>query len=148
MFLNSLSKSLQVIDTVLYLSFLGVGIYFIYDSDIIQKFQLKRTNFAEYEEILTELPTLLTHIQYNFDAKYAWTHLKYGKDFNISFKISGSNRETNSTEGSNSLGGNTLKVNFEIRKEHSKHRDLWTTSNPETRQVNLFLNTKSKALKE
>ena len=145
--MNSLSKSLQVIDTVMYLSFLGVGIYFIYDSDIIQQFQLKRTNFAEYEETLTELPTLLTHLQYNFDAKYAWTHLKYGKDFNISIKISGSNRETNLTEGSNSLG-NTLKVNFEIRKEHSKHRDPWTTSNPETRQVNLFSKIKSKTFNE
>ena len=144
--MNSLSKSLQVIDTVMYLSFLGVGICFIYDSDIIQQFQLKRTNFAEYEEILTELPTLLTHIQYNFDAKYAWTHLKYGKDFK-SIKISGSNRETNLTEGSNSLG-NTLRVNFEIRKEHSKHRDPWTTSNPETRQVNLFSKIKSKTFNE
>ena len=61
-----------------YLTLVCVGLYFVYQGDVLQKFQLKRTNFAEYEEEITELPTIFAWLSpYDGD-------LILGDNFNLS----------------------------------------------------------------
>ena len=55
----------QVIDVFLYSGFLVLGCYFIKEGKVWEKFQQKRTNFAEFSENVTELPTVLTLIAYS-----------------------------------------------------------------------------------
>ena len=79
-----MNRIFQVIDTVVFWFFLFLGVYLIYVGEVIQKFQLTRANFAEYEEEIAEFPTLLTYIQYDLDhISSNWTYLEYGKDFNF-----------------------------------------------------------------
>ena len=51
------------LESIVYFLLLGMGIYFIYDGGLVQKFQLGRTNFALYEEPVSELPTIVTFMK-------------------------------------------------------------------------------------
>ena len=69
----------------------------------------KRTNFVEFHEPITELPTIITYIDSLERGQF-----KYGKDFNISFE----HKETsyipaNLTFGENEVNGSPLRVDFE-----------------------------------
>ena len=69
---------LPLFDNFLYFCLLGLGVYFIYMGDVIPRFWLGRTNFAQYDEALTELPiiaTYVTNVPVNFTIR---------KDFNLS----------------------------------------------------------------
>ena len=76
---------------------------FIYQGDVLQRFQLKRTNFAEYEEETTELPTIQTWLGFG--------NLTFGQDYNISYTQHGSSQSRVLSQGHNMIG--TLKVKFE-----------------------------------
>ena len=52
----------SITDSFLYCFLFGLGCYFIYQGQVVQKFTLGRTNFAEFDEELTEFPTLVTFI--------------------------------------------------------------------------------------
>ena len=41
-----------------------IGFYLIFSGDVIERFSLKRTNFAEYSENVSELPTIQSRIAY------------------------------------------------------------------------------------
>ena len=71
---------LKLVGRGTYLILLILGIYFIYQGEVIPKYELKRTSFTEYIENATELPTILTQVIYRDNS--SWT---YGKDFNISY---------------------------------------------------------------
>ena len=45
---------------VVYFSLLCLGILFIYYEDIVQRFKTGRTNFAQYSENMTEMPSMVT----------------------------------------------------------------------------------------
>ena len=66
-----------------YFVFLAIGCYFIFQGDVLSKFSLKRTSFAEYNELITEHPTILTKAIHNDNRTWI-----YGKDFNITYKNS------------------------------------------------------------
>ena len=84
-----------------YFLFLVLGCYFINQGDVLTKFNLGRTSFAEYRELMTEQPTIMMKI-FN---KYG-QNTTYGKDFNISYKHCGANcMWTNLTKGQNSISG-------------------------------------------
>ena len=68
-----------LLDWSVYLGLLIIGIYFIHEAEVLQRYQLRRTNYAEYEEPISELPTIVAY----FEPDY----LKYGKDFNISYLV-------------------------------------------------------------
>ena len=73
---------LKVAHAVVYLILLGVGIYFIEQGDIVEKFSERKTNFAEtLGGQITELPTIVTLIE------PLHGDLKLGVDFNISYAI-------------------------------------------------------------
>ena len=126
----------HVIDTVVFWFFLFLGVYLIYVGEVIQKFQLTRANFAEYEEEIAEFPTLLTYIQYDLGSISSnWTYLEYGKDFNFRFRIGKGNMKALAI-GENSFEGSSIKVDLKEQIEFSKDMDKWMSRSPETRQVN------------
>ena len=109
------SKRMEVFlfDVVIYISFLSLGIYFIKQGEVPEKYLLKRTNFAEYLEPVTELPTISTWIQTEFMED---SILEYGRDYRIEYFVAGENNET-LTELE--IGNNTVKNtvwNLEIKK--------------------------------
>ena len=69
-----------VFDKIFYLAMLGLGIYFIVDGDVIDKFQSKRTNFAISEEDLSELPTITAAVHPLKEE------FKYERDFVILYR--------------------------------------------------------------
>ena len=73
----------ECLDTLLYAALSVVGFYLIYAGDVKEKFKIKRTNFAEYVEDITEIPTILTYIDGN-----SVTELGYGTNFSLSMKVS------------------------------------------------------------
>ena len=106
----------HILDKLIYSAFLLLACYFIYMGDVLDKFRSKRTNFAEYLEPVTELPTITTYIQ-STDQGF----LLYGKDFNISYgvyidkdKNGGKShlKHKNLTIGVNKIEGGPLKVMF------------------------------------
>ena len=73
----------------------------------MEKYRSRRTSYAEYDEEIVELPTMVTYIDKNIRNQF-----KYGKDFNISF--GGMSTTKNLTDGENIIDGDSgLKVDFE-----------------------------------
>ena len=70
---------LKILDFLIYAGFSFLGCYFIIEGDVVEKYQSKRTNFAEYLEKVTELPSITTYIHSSYEA------FQYGLDFNISY---------------------------------------------------------------
>ena len=96
----------QCLDTLLYAALSIVGFYLIYAGDVIEKFKIERTNFAEYVENITEIPTILTYIDGN-----GGTELGYGTNFSLSMKVSKMRQEKYLANGSNWFGA--LEFGFE-----------------------------------
>ena len=98
-----------IVHYVVYLALLCLGIYFINASNIIQKFKQHRTNFAEYGEEISELPSIVAFTEYSRPDNA----LEYGKDFNLTYQsIESWENElvgTNLTKGFNFLD-NGLKI--------------------------------------
>ena len=69
---------LSLFDNLLCFCLLGLGVYFIYMGDVIPRFWLGRTNFAQYDEALTELPIIATYVT-NVPVSFT-----IRKDFNLS----------------------------------------------------------------
>ena len=69
---------------LLYLGLFSLGIYFIYQGRVIQRYISRVKNFAKYYEdnTVTEFPTVLTYIDSPVEKQ-----LKYGTDFNISWTV-------------------------------------------------------------
>ena len=92
-----------IVHYVVYLALLYLGIYFINASNIIQKFKQHRTNFAEYGEEISELPSIVAFTEYSRPDNA----LEYGKDFNLTYQsIESWEKElvgTNLTKGFNFL---------------------------------------------
>ena len=110
----STKSAFQVIEASI--AFLCLGWFFIYQGEVWQRFNLRRTNFAKYDEEITELPTVYTTVgNLNYNAKF-------GNDFKISFEeydaISYRDvglRATNLSIGNNTVGYSQLVVNLEQR---------------------------------
>ena len=77
---------LLLLQRMVYLAMLVLGFYFIYQGGVVQRFLLKRTNFAIHEAPFTELPTIVIWI-YPMNASF-------GEDFKLYFSsIAGSDNE-------------------------------------------------------
>ena len=90
-------KVIQILDVFFYLVLLGVGIYFIDQGKVFEKYVTKRTDFYQFNEPVSEFPTINTNI-FPFNTS---TYI-LGKDFNIAFGIHGM-VATNLTIGVNSI---------------------------------------------
>ena len=106
------------IDWLGYIGLLSVGIYFILEAEVLQRYQLGRTNFAEYEESISERPTIVTYFEPGS------THLKYGVDYNISYQVYSQVQEPNVqefnlTHGQNQVAGEGVFDFEEIKNYNS-----------------------------
>ena len=93
---------------------LGLGIYFIYQGQVLQKIYLERTNFAVFREHIFELPTTYIEIYYGTN-NISNNDLKLGRDFEIQFKtgsVALSLDGINLTLGTNQIKDSDLKVNL------------------------------------
>ena len=103
---------IQIIDRLTYLALSILGLYFIVEGNVIQNFRSGKTNFAQYSEPVTEIPTILTFIDSTKQRQY-----KYGIDFKISVGewISNYNEgvSTNLTFGGNPISESPLIIEFE-----------------------------------
>ena len=117
-----LNQTIQIVGQFMYIAFLCLGIYFIYEGNVVQRFQMKRTNFAESNERINELPTILAEIEYIYP--YPDNLMIYGTDFNISYQAVGSeekiDKQINLTLGENTLSNSELIINFEQQSEFAK----------------------------
>ena len=111
-----LNDYIRFIGYFVYLAMLCLGIYFINEGSVLERFQMKRTNFAESNERVNELPTILANIEYQYP--YPNALLDYGIDFNISYQVFGSAAAVNLTSGRNSLIESELIVDFEKQSEY------------------------------
>ena len=94
-----------LVDNVFYFTLLGIGFYFIYKGDVIQRYQLGRTDIYTYKEPMVEMPSFVTYITKK-------PFLRIGVDFNVSFSVSNS-QETILYTGKNLVIGTELIIDFQ-----------------------------------
>ena len=100
-----------LIDKVILACLLILGCYFIHQGDVLGRFRLKRTNFAEYGEPIMEFPTITTFINHRNTPQ----HLRLGSDYNMTFwtfgyKFAAGWEKTNLSLGDIDLKGSGLRV--------------------------------------
>ena len=101
----------EIIEKAVSLVLMFLGFFFIYKGDVINRFHLKRTNFAEYSEFIMEIPTVTTWIEYRSDYSQ---NLQYWNDFTIELYHWQNDSSTTSLElGENKVFGSSLHVFFE-----------------------------------
>ena len=110
------AKFISLLNTLVYWLLLCLGILELYRGEVVAKFRFKRTNFAEHEVEVAELPTILTYIEDDLRSSPWAAGVDYGKDLNISFGI-GTSEWINLTQGENSFADSPLKILFEIQHE-------------------------------
>ena len=91
---------IKTLEITLYLGLMITGVYFIYLGNVWARYKQKRTNFAEYDEAISELPTLVTWIQY-FPNVQSSEYLKFGEDYSIIFWQHPWRQQTSLKEGEN-----------------------------------------------
>ena len=116
---KNVDDAFQCVEIIFKTSLICLGVYLFYVGDCLSKFQMQRTNFAQFSEAITELPTLYTWIEY---SDYSKRRLEIGQDFNITYWTS--NRENNDDDdeeeggkilefGSNEINGTKLEMEIE-----------------------------------
>ena len=73
----------DIIQKMIYLALLLLGLYWVYQGDSVNQYISGKTNFAEFSEPISELPTMFTYIYYTRNTTY-----QFWDDYNISFGIS------------------------------------------------------------
>ena len=118
-------STFKTLEILVYVGSIVGGLSFIYQGEIIQRFNLKRKNFAVYSEPMVELPTILTYI-------YPWTsEIIYGTNFNITCEkrspsVSEKAMVTTLVYGDNYIQDINLRVEFQklFQSNHFKIRPL------------------------
>ena len=100
-----------IIDKLVYVTMLGLGIYFIYQGEVVQRFHLMRTNFMVYEEPIYEHPTIITYISPSIK------NVTFGKDFKIYYTPGDEYKKEELTYGLNKISGSALEMNFKLSYE-------------------------------
>ena len=89
----------EIVNISCYLTLFSLGLYWIFTGDALNKYFLKRTNFAEFSEPMDRIPTILTWID-PIDGYRHWNY-EIGKDYNITFASEGYIKPLNLTVGRN-----------------------------------------------
>ena len=82
MFRFKLKYIINAFDKTLYIVLMVIGIYFMWLGNVWPRYLQQRTNFAEYGELITELPTFVGWIQYKPGVQSS-EHLEFGEDYSI-----------------------------------------------------------------
>ena len=110
-----LKTTFVCVEKIVYFTTLGLGVFFIHQGEIVQRYQRQRTNFAVYEEAIFELPNI---VMYVWPPKY----ITFGKDYFIHYNTGQKKQETDwktLTKGNNTSKGQTLVLNFQHLYEGS-----------------------------
>ena len=109
MFSMKAENVFRILDNFLYIGLASLGCYLIYHGAVISKFEHKRTNFAEYNEPITELPIFVTRVR---QTQGVSTNLNFGENYWIFFgeNILPGTEYKNLSQGENSLNGLGLKL--------------------------------------
>ena len=110
------SQLFHLIGNVKYVIFLVMGSCFIFQGNVIQKFESKKTSFTEVVESLSELPTILITIIYKENR-----NLSYGNDISITFGKMHSAIKYNLSYGMNDMDDPSIPS---LRFEPYSARDL------------------------
>lgn len=95
----------NALHNLIYFALFCTGSFFIYQGQVVQRYLKQRTDFFEYNENITEFPSMVAHIR-------TYSSLKLGFDFDISFQTD--DFAANLSYGVNSIGGNSpLKLTLE-----------------------------------
>ena len=105
-----------VTKALIHLTLMCLGCYFVWQADVLHRYQERRTNFAEYGEPITELPNLVTWIDNSLGR------LKFKKDFLLAYCTGGckdfmkkNGQGSLLKEGVNKVG--RKEKNFQLRLE-------------------------------
>ena len=114
-----------IIEKTIFLSLLGLGVYFIYHGDVLSRFEKKRTNFLSYGESITELPTVVIGVVGTSGFCSSLTkHIKLGEDIKIWFRYrnqAGSLQDPiDLIFGENIIGNNSLILDIQDLLPHAK----------------------------
>ena len=107
----------NILGKMVYFCTLGIGVYFIYEGEVVQRFQRRRTNFAHYEEQVSELPIHTISV---------WTKnktFKFGEDYHLQFRqgAQGSfHTAINLTYGDNRIPENNLSLTIDNELEDQR----------------------------
>ena len=101
--------AIKIISKVFYFTLLCLGLFLILNGQVLDRFLQKQTAFREYEEKVTELPSVFT---FTIPMTNQWKRL--GEEFNISYGnlLSKPSQRTNLTMGDN-LIDSVLMVHVE-----------------------------------
>ena len=77
---------IKCLEWIVHLFLFGLGIFFIIQGNVVQRFLKKRTDFSQYNEDIVERPTIVTFID------PIPTNMKYGKDYHIEYQVLGSSK--------------------------------------------------------
>ena len=95
---------LNTLNVMVYISLLSLGCFFIHQGNVVQRFQERKTNFAKQDELVTEMPTIVT-----WPSPVDWKlKLLLGENYFIIFEYMG--KETVLTEGYNKHSSGTIHV--------------------------------------
>ena len=97
-----------LLDNFIYFILLAIGIYFIIEGEVVQRYLLGLTDFYQYMEALTEFPTIVTYIT---DPP---SNSRMGKDFNVSLSLTDNIYQTILTIGKNHIQGTDIEIDFQL----------------------------------
>ena len=107
---------IHVIERVVYFTMLGLGIFFIYREDVMQRFWTSKTYLVSYDQIITELPTIMTWM-FPVNA----SELRLGTHFNIKYILANGSLDFEGMEnagaalkiGENLVNNTKLKISLQ-----------------------------------
>ena len=116
MFFLKLEDAFKLANRVAYIALMVLGCYFVYKGNVWDIFHMKRTNFAVYDEPISEPPTIISWIQYSKHQNSKALEYKLGKDYNVTYSTQPWwKAKVVLEEGENVIPGTRIKVNLEIK---------------------------------
>ena len=103
------------VEKLVYFTMFSLGVFFIYQGEILHRFKLQRTNFAVYEEAIFKLPNIVMYI-------WPYKNITFGHDYFIHYNMDQKKQESDwktLTKGNNTSKGQTLVLNFQHLYEGS-----------------------------
>ena len=103
-------------DKALYIVLMVIGLYFMWLGKVWPRYLQQKTNFAEYGERITELPTLVGWIQYKPGVQSS-EHVKFREDYSIVYWNHPWREQTVLKEGDNWM--EKLGLRLELKSDYS-----------------------------
>ena len=115
MFILKLDYVFKLANRVAYIALMVLGCYFVYKGNAWDIFHLKRTNFAVYDEPITEAPTIISWIQNSKHQNWKALGYKLGRDYTVTYSTQPWGKaKVVLKEGENVIPGTQTKMSLTI----------------------------------